>query len=201
MADRTIIRNNRVYIVKRHLKKKVILIFFIIAVMLSAGTYAWFASTTSDESDALTAGRVEITVDNTLHASQYVLPGEDIEGNISITNTSNVSVYLRVKISVDTVDFYESTDTFDTIFNLNLGSNWVKKGAWYYYKGLLTSGTNLSNIITSFNVKGTVGNNYQGKSFTVKAISDSIQGTENALDGTWVLNGDILESDKTDLDY
>lgn len=201
MADRTIIRNNRVYIVKRHLKKKVILIFFIIVVMLSAGTYAWFASTTSDESDALTAGRVEITVDNTLHASQYVLPGEDIEGNISITNTSNVSVYLRVKISVDTVDFYESTDTFDTIFNLNLGSNWVKKGAWYYYKGLLTSGTNLSNIITSFNVKGTVGNNYQGKSFTVKAISDSIQGTENALDGTWVLNGDILESDKTDLDY
>lgn len=201
MTNKTIIKNNREYIIKRHWKKKPMIVFFIIVVMLSAGTYAWFASTNTEESDSLVAGRVAIDVANTLHTSQYVLPGEDVEGNVSITNTSNVAVYLRVKIFVDTADFYEGMDTFDTIFNLSLGSTWVKKGDWYYYKGLLTSGVSIPSVISSFSVKGTVGNEYQGKSFTVKSTSDSIQGTENALESTWIANGDILESDKADLNY
>jgi hypothetical protein len=140
-------------------------------------------------------------MNNTLSTSGNVLPGEAVSGNVSITNTSNVNVYLRMKVEVTTVDFFEGADTFDSVFNITLSSDWIKKGNWYYRKGLITSGTSFTNILTGLSIKGTVGNEYQGKTFDINAVVEAIQGTTAALDGTWILNGDILSSDKTELEY
>jgi hypothetical protein len=200
MMSRTSLYKNVTNPVRKRFGKKFIIIFLIIFVIATAGTYAWFVST-SDEESSLTAGSVAVTMDNTLTASGNVLPGEAISGNVSITNSSDVDIYLRMKVEVTTVDFYENDDTFDDVFSMTLSSDWVKIGDWYYRKGLVTSGTGFSDILSSFTIKGTVGNEYQGKIFDVNAVAEAIQGTSAALDGIWILNGDIEASDKITLEY
>lgn len=183
-------------------KNKIILIAIIAVVAITGATYAWFVSTQSTQTE-FTTGTVAIALTNTLAAPVKTLPGENITGNISIDNTSDVNVFLRMKLSVDESSggFYQDDDTFSDIFTLTVSESWTKIGDYYYYEGPLTSGTDLSNILTAFSLSGNMSNAYQNKSFTLKLDAEAIQGTSNAVTSLWVTPGDITSQQATDLGY
>jgi predicted ribosomally synthesized peptide with SipW-like signal peptide len=183
-------------------KNKIIIIIISVIVTIAGGTYAWFVSTQSSQTE-FTAGTVAIALENTLSAPVKTLPGENVTGNISINNTSNINVFLRIKISVDESGggFYQGTDTFADIFTLTVGSTWTKIGDWYYYEGPLTPGTNLSNILTAFSLSGTMSNDYQNKSFILKLDAEAIQGTTAAVTALWINTAQITSQEATTLGF
>lgn len=187
---------------KKLSRNKFIIIAIIAVVVIIGSTYAWFVSQQSTQT-SFTTGTVAISLTNTLSAPAKTLPGENVTGNISIDNTSNINVFLRIKISIDGdgEGFYQDGDTFDDVFTLTVSDSWTKIGDYYYYEGPLTSGTNLANILTAFSLSGDMSNAYQNKSFTLKLDAEAIQGTANAVTTLWVNHGDITSGEATTLGY
>jgi predicted ribosomally synthesized peptide with SipW-like signal peptide len=186
--------------IKKLTKNQIILIVLAIVIVVIGGTYAWFTSTQSSQTE-FTTGTVAIALENTLSAPLKTLPGENVPGNISINNTSNINVYLRIKLSIDESGegFYQGDDTFDDIFTLTVGEEWTKIGDWYYYEGPLAPATDLENIITTFSLSGDMSNDYQNKSFILKLDAEAIQGNAPAVTALWINTSQITEQEATTL--
>jgi len=175
--------------------KSLLALLLVIAVLAVGGAVAWFTFNQTDTVNVGT-GQVVYSVQNTIAEQTDVLPGETLPdskggvGTVTISNTSTRETFLRVKADVAGSTFYEGTDTFSDVFSMagdiSNSSVWVKHGNWYYFVGPVTATTSTISLIDSISVLGTVGNEYQNKTFKIVVTVDAIQGTEAALRSEWI---------------
>lgn len=114
--------------------------------------------------------------------------GDTVKSNVSITNTGNVSAYIRAAIVITWKDAQENTmptvPVLGTDYTLNINTtDWSQSGGYYYYKDKVAAGGSTTNLIIKCESKGTY---TDGRSLCVEVIGSAIQaegmGATSALD-------------------
>lgn len=120
-------------------------------------------------------------------------PGESVLRDITAVNRSQISIYVRAKISpVITLDarYADKADLIDpSLISYGIDENyWVTRDTfdgYYYYISPLASGEQTTAIIDSVNFSEDMGNMYKGSTVSVKAVFEIVQSNGN---GTSVLD-------------
>ena len=167
-------------------KRNIILLSSIaLAVLLIAGgTLAWFTSEADPITNLFTAGTVEIELIDEFEAEEAtnVNPGDTYDKVVRVDNEGTKAIFVRVKLtpefedglSVDVVDF--------PILN-----GWIlHTDGWYYYPAVIEAGDSTPNIIEEVIFAGAgMGNDYQGKAFTLEVEAEGIQASNGAALDLW----------------
>lgn len=171
------------------MKKKLVITSLIIAVLavISMGTYAYF-SAEQDAQNVITAGNVDIKIhEKTASGEDYpaegviVMPGDTISKVVTVENTGDHPVYLRVKLTEGISDEELATDGCLEI-DINR-SCWLEKDGYYYYYRALNAGETTEQLLSEvhfdlFNIN----NKYLGKHFTLNVAASAVQSENNGAD-------------------
>lgn len=105
--------------------------------------------------------------------------GDTVKSNVSITNTGNVSAYIRAAIVITWKD--KDGNTMPTVpvqgqgqdYTLDINANdWSQSGGYYYYNGIVAAGGSTANLINSCVSNGTY---TDGRKLCVEVIGSAIQ--------------------------
>lgn len=167
------------------MKKKVIIGLSVLALvaLMAVGTWAWFTAEAGPVGNTFTAGTVKISLENTFTDVTNWNPGDSKTGEITVKNDGTKAAYVRVKLDASWEGNLEAANV-----ELAIGDSWVKSGEYYYYKGELAANATTPNLLSKVTLKGAeTGNNYQGKTFTVKVSAEAVQASNDAYKDVWSL--------------
>lgn len=167
------------------MKKRVIAIPLVVLLALVVGiTSAWFLASESKASE-FKMGTVKVEV---------LEPGfNDLTGIQTGTYNKNVKVisrgtkrtYVRVSLAKEWTE--PSLPTSNVQLNLNL-TDWVDgNDGFYYYKYYLTKDQETSFLLQSVTFNS-VGPEYKGQTFTIKALAEGVQITHEGWKDIWGIN-------------
>ena len=136
------------------MKKKIVTICLVVALLLTAagGTLAYFTAS-DDKENTFTVGNVSIVLTepnwDTVGAAEAreVYPGEPLAKDPKVTNDGNNPCFVR--ISVDGLDCLGDAGmiTYRTGHEPDaLGTNWVKYGNYFYYVKVLKPGESTTKL-------------------------------------------------------
>lgn len=185
------------------MKKK--LVASIAAVTLSlglvlGGTLAWFTGEAKTDA-TFKAGTVKIGIlkgeedvnNKTLELIKNWNPGDSNDFDYVIPNLGSKRAYVRVEIKDlqwDNAELANSNVTFTAL------GDWIKSthgGNTYYYYKHIVSPEEAANLKLNVKLDGpTTGNEYQGKTFSVKINASAIQASNGAIVDAWGIPNDVL---------
>ena len=178
----------------------------VLTVGVIGGTLAWFTSqdqltnkfnTGSNNSEESKTG---IKIVEEFEEPKNMLPGDEVNKDVQVKNTTTYDQFIRVKFKpkfVDTTsgDRKEITevqgqklDTKNIILNFTKNLNKSKAdGTWfegndgyYYYMGKVGSEKWTNTLLDSVTLAKEAGNEYRGLGFDIDVESDSIQASNDA---------------------
>jgi hypothetical protein len=166
-------------------------ILSLVAIMIVCSTsfaYAWFSGSKTIINE-FHAGTVCFNFTECFNSPKNWNPGDCTPKIINICNTGSKAVYTRVKLCPSwTCNLPTSNVTY-----IPCNPNWVQIGDYFYYKKILGSNFEVVNnsknvslpLIVKFNLLS--GNEYQGKTFSLKVTTDVVQAKNNAVQLAWNL--------------
>lgn len=157
----------------------------ILAVLLVAGgTLAWFTAEADPVTNEFTAGTLEMELMDYFCERINVNPGDSYPKAVYVKNTGSKRMFTRIKLIPEFVDVPNADIS---LVNYEILNGWVlHTDGYYYYPFKLAPGTPTPPIIEKVSFDGPgMGNEYQGKMFTLTAESDSIQVTNDAAETVW----------------
>jgi len=129
---------------KRHLAPFVVILAVAALVATIGGSMAWL----TDKSDknlvnTFTPADVKVAVDESF--------ANNVKDRIEVTNTGDADVYVRVAlvnnwVSGDTI-CADASHKHDVALSFALGGDWVEIEGYYYYKKVVTPGSNTSDLL------------------------------------------------------
>ena len=129
---------------------------------------------------------VEKELTNIFESGQIILTSNNTTGIITNDTTSDVGVYIRVKLVVNYQDnngnvlgISARKDT-DYSVQFDSSSDWIQKGEYYYYTkpvapGQSTTAIPITVTFVPVTVDGTVTNEYTGFALKVQYLAEGIQ--------------------------
>lgn len=171
------------------MKKKLTIIAIIVALLaiLSIGTYAYF-STEQNAHNVITAGNVNLEIhEKTASGEDFpkegivVMPGDTVSKIVTVENTGDHPLYLRVKLTEGVSDEALTTDDCLSI-DINR-SCWLEKDGYYYYYRALGAGETTEQLFSEvyFDLYS-IDNKYLGKQFTLNVAASAVQSENNGTD-------------------
>lgn len=157
--------------------KTILLLALIVAILACSvgGTLAFLVTKTGSVKNTFQRGYVTSTVNEEFNNT--------IKSNVTITNTGNVSAYIRAAIVITWKDKDGNTMPEvpergkDYTLDLNVGTGktqWTQAGSYYYYNSVVAANGTTSNLIVSCTQNYT--NNYtDGRKLCVEVIGSAIQ--------------------------
>jgi len=170
------------------MKRKLILLFIIAALLsiLTTGTLAYHVSYGASE-NIITTGNIRLEVHNQTEDGSPIpddgamacLPGSLYSRIVTVENTGDHPLYLRVKIAKYVQD---SNLPAEDCLNLDLDTvNWIYSDGFYYYHKVLEPGEISSPIFTEVEIDGeNVDNLYLGKTLMLDVLAYGVQSENNA---------------------
>ncbi len=171
------------------MKKKLSIVFGIIAILaiISVGTLAYFTSEQNAE-NVISAGNIKLEIhEKTASGEDFpkegiiVMPGDTVSKIVTVENTGDHPLYLRVKLTEGVSDEALTTDDCLDI-NINR-SCWLEKDGYYYYYRALQSGETTEQLFSEvyFDLYN-IDNKYLGKHFTLNVAASAVQSENNGSD-------------------
>lgn len=167
------------------MKKKTIALIALIVILTCAvgGTLAWLVDSTGPVTNTFTPGMITCEINETNSGG--------VKSNVTVTNTGNVSAYIRAAIVINLVDsegnVYAKAPAAGTDYNMTpAASGWTKKGDYYYYNGAVAASGTTTNLIDSITEVGS----HDGYHLQVTVLAEAIQaeggnGTQSAAENAW----------------
>ncbi len=153
----------------------------LIIILLAITTLAFF-SENKDIRGQITLGELDFCVYNTGGALN-VVPGNDINKQISLVNARNTSGTDRGGLCSILVKFQiDNNNLFSPIFNND--QNWTKLGNVYYYNNVLNPGQ-VVNLCDRVKFSENAGNEYQNQSIDILLQVNAIQAANEAYKELW----------------
>ena len=171
------------------MKKKLSIIFGIIAILavISVGTLAYFTSEQNAE-NVISAGNIKLEIhEKTASGEDFpeegiiVMPGDTVSKIVTVENTGDHPLYLRVKLTEGVSD---EALTDDDCLDININrSCWLEKDRYYYYYRALQSGETTEQLFSEvyFDLYN-IDNKYLGKYFTLNVAASAVQSENNGSD-------------------
>ena len=171
------------------MKKKLSIIFGIIAILavISVGTLAYFTSEQNAE-NVISAGNIKLEIhEKTASGEDFpeegiiVMPGDTVSKIVTVENTGDHPLYLRVKLTEGVSD---EALTDDDCLDININrSCWLEKDGYYYYYRALQSGETTEQLFSEvyFDLYN-IDNKYLGKYFTLNVAASAVQSENNGSD-------------------
>ena len=171
------------------MKKKLSIIFGIIAILavISVGTLAYFTSEQNAE-NVVSAGNIKLEIhEKTASGEDFpeegiiVMPGDTVSKIVTVENTGDHPLYLRVKLTEGVSD---EALTDDDCLDININrSCWLEKDGYYYYYRALQSGETTEQLFSEvyFDLYN-IDNKYLGKHFTLNVAASAVQSENNGSD-------------------
>ena len=171
------------------MKKKLSIIFGIIAILavISVGTLAYFTSEQNAE-NVISAGNIKLEIhEKTASGEDFpeegiiVMPGDTVSKIVTVENTGDHPLYLRVKLTEGVSD---EALTDDDCLDININrSCWLAKDGYYYYYRALQSGETTEQLFSEvyFDLYN-IDNKYLGKYFTLNVAASAVQSENNGSD-------------------
>lgn len=143
---------------------------------LVGGTVAYLVAGTQDVRNTFVPAHVDSAVSESFENNE--------KANVGVTNTSDVTAYLRATLSVrwenDQGQVYAQTPSYTMAENLQ-GSDWFKSGDIYYYaKPVAAGATTPTSFITSVTPSGDAPDGYH---LVVEVLTEAIQADGLSSDG------------------
>lgn len=184
-----------------------LLTIMISGALISGATMSWFTDATDPIVNEFTAGTVAIQADETIKPILFMQenwnPGDTAEKEYTITNTGTKGIYLRAII---TGKWYENDgvtefipNPFEEVVTWNFFDSvqdWTRIGdTWYYNTPINGTYTepNLDARKVTLHLKVSFngplsGNQFAGKVFKLKAVFESVQKSNSAVNEVWAGN-------------
>lgn len=171
------------------MKKKLSIVFGIIAILaiISVGTLAYFTSEQNAE-NVISAGNIKLEIhEKTASGEDFpkegiiVMPGDTVSKIVTVENTGDHPLYLRVKLTEGVSD---EALTEDDCLDININrSCWLEKDGYYYYYRALQSGETTEQLFSEvyFDLYN-IDNKYLGKHFTLNVAASAVQSENNGSD-------------------
>lgn len=182
------------------MKRKLAIIFGLIAVLavLSTGTLAYFTTTVTAD-NVVTAGDMKLEIHDKNSAGEdftsegmIVMPGDKIDEIVTVENTGNHPMYLRVKVTKGVND-EALAGTAEDCLKIDIANpdKWQFKAdektgeGYYYYTEVLESKAETPSLFENLEIVGMqVDNRYIGKNFNLKISAYAVQ-SENNGETVW----------------
>lgn len=172
------------------MKKRIFLSSLLIALLslLAFNTVAYYSSKET-VTNVITTGSIDLDIvevgldgkEFPLTGVDRVTPGSIIVNNVSIKNSGNNPMWLRVKaitaFSNETLD----TEVASLDFNLN---DWTYDDGWYYYNEIIEANHASNELFSSVTFSSdSMDNKYQNSTFTLKIVAEAVQSENNGNSG------------------
>lgn len=160
---------------KLNRKKGILLLTAAVLILVCGvgGTLAYLITQTAPVTNTFTPAHVTSEVNEPGWED-----GNTVKSNVSITNTGNVSAYIRAAIVITwkDKDGYTTMPTVPVLgqdYELEINANdWSQSDGYYYYKDKVAAGGSTTNLIIKCESKGTY---TDGRSLCVEVIGSAIQ--------------------------
>lgn len=164
------------------MKKRVIAISTIALMVVVVGvTSAWFLAS-EVKANEFKMGTVEVEVLEPGFQDLTDIQAETYEKNVKVASKGTKKTYIRVSLFPEWSE--PSLPTSNVQLNLN-SADWIDGlDGYYYYKYYLTKNEETSLLLQSVTFT-TLGPEYNGKTFTIKAIAEGVQITNDAWKDIW----------------
>lgn len=171
------------------MKRKLAIIFGLIAVLavLSTGTLAYFTTTVTAD-NVVTAGDMKLEIHDKNSKGEaftsegmIVMPGDKIDEIVTVENTGNHPMYLRVKVTKGVNDEVLA-DNVENCLKIDIANpdEWTFKDGYYYYQDVLKAGEATPPLFENVEIVGMqVDNRYIGKNFNLKISAYAVQSENN----------------------
>lgn len=175
---------------KRRSKKTGTLLFSLVLLltMMIGGTLAYLTMKTDPIQNVFTPSHVSCSVK------------EDFDGttktNVNVTNNSDISAYIRVKlVSYRVNDAGQHIGGTAALPTFTLGTNWVKYGEYYYYtKPVAANGSPATNLTDSMTLTGSY-NDADGGKQVIEVMAEAIQSVPaSAVVSAWGVDPSTLSA-------
>lgn len=108
-----------------------------------------------------------------------VMPGDCISKKVRVENTGYGSAYIRAKIDMS-FEGDEQEELPTELINLDIGKDWtIGNDGYYYYKYIVKSGEETTNLFTNVYFDDDMGNEYQNKKLKINIDAEAIQSKNN----------------------
>ncbi len=168
------------------MKRNALMVLLIIALvaLMAGGTYAWFTAR-DDAANTLTAGTVEIEINENYVPVTEWKPGNMTPKEVWVKTVGTKCVYVRVSITPVWED--PSLPIDNVILNWNEG-NWVYSEGWYYYKDILCPDDEKTELLLqSVTLSDATDDRYQGKVLQIVVNAEAVQASHEAYKDAWGL--------------
>ncbi|MGY5266244.1 BsaA family SipW-dependent biofilm matrix protein [Paraclostridium bifermentans] len=197
-------------------KVQALLVSGVLTVGVIGGTLAWFTSqdkltnsfNTGSNNDK--ESKTGIKIIEEFKQPENMLPGDVVNKDVQVKNTTTYDQFVRVKFTPKFVDTSEgrkeitevngqklNTDNIILNFTKKLSDSksegtWIDgKDGYYYYIGKVASEKWTNTLLDSVTLNSNAGNEYRGLGFDVDVEADSIQASNDAYKD-WV-KSDVLK--------
>lgn len=151
--------------------------------LIGGATMAWFTDEAGPVEATFTAGTVDIVVNSEVEWGGELEdnwnPGDTTPASINFKSLGSKQTYVRAKFELNWN--VENLDTDNVTVNVNT-EDWIYDGSeWYYYKYILKEEDVTSDLFYSVTLDGPkTGNEYQGRTLTLKVTAQAIQASNEA---------------------
>lgn len=170
------------------MKRKLVTIFSLIAVLavLSGGTWAYF-STQAAARNTVSTGTVQLAINQRTAAGdplppdgEQIMPGDTLGRQITVQNTGDEPIYLRVKLIKGVSEQNLSAENCMTI-EINTADWTAQPDGYYYYNNVLEAGQETPSLVEQIHFEGLAINNaYLGRDFTLDVEAYGVQSVNNS---------------------
>lgn len=168
------------------MKRKLTLLSGVIVVLalMVTGTLAYY-TTTEKTTNVITTGNVDLIIhektangENVLNTDIEIMPGDVVSRIVTMENTGNHPLYLRVKLTKNVDD---NSLTAEECLDMDINSTeWTYKDGFYHYNTALQAGESTVPLFTEIVIDGkAVNNQYLGKVFDLNIIAYAVQSEHN----------------------
>lgn len=171
------------------MKRRILILFLILAILslASAGTYAYYI-TLQPARNVVTTGGIRFELQETREdgtafpdAPVVIMPGDVASKIVTVENTGNHPMYLRIKLTPAVVN---SDLPADNCMDLDINQlDWTFSEGYYYYNTALEPGKTTSPLFTEVTFLGDqIDNAYLGKLFSLDVAAFAVQSEHNGAD-------------------
>lgn len=168
------------------MKIKILLLCLIIVLfsMVSVGTYAYYTKSVV-ATNTVTSGSVDIIIHETDGNGEpyptepvVILPGDVVNKVVTVENSGNQPLYLRVRLIPGVND--PALSAHDCIHMDINDTDWTEQDGYYYYNRALNPGETTPALFTKVTFVGDkVTNAYLGKMFSLDVAASAVQSVHN----------------------
>ncbi|MFA5587049.1 MAG: hypothetical protein WDA02_11105 [Saccharofermentanales bacterium] len=106
-----------------------------------------------------------------------VMPGTTVAKVVTVENTGNNPVWVRVKLTPALAPDVADWDSLITVTTNS--TDWILDGGYYYYNTQLAAGATTTAVVSAVAFDQTMGNAYQNAQFSLNVTAQAVQSENN----------------------